>query len=94
MSFQPGDKTIAVGGREIRLRLTLGALAEICDRFGTSDTAVLAARLQTPSRADLDTLTLCLLRPVYGEGAQGLALALPPARSAPLIATLFEEAFT
>ena len=57
------------------------------------DTDELAQRLARPSRADLDMLTLCLLRPVHGEGAQALALALPPARSAPLIAALFEEAF-
>ena len=92
-SYQPGDRVISVGGREVRLRLTLGALAEICDRLGTRDTGELAERLARAEPADIDTLALCLLRPVHGESAQALARALPPARTAPLIAALFEEAF-
>ena len=93
MSFQRGDVLVKVGARELVFRLTLGAFAEICERLGTSRVDELAHRLRNPSPADLLSITVCLLRPSHGAGAQALALSCPSHSAAPAIARLFEEAF-
>lgn len=93
MSFQRGDAIVKVGARELVFRLTLGAFAEICERLGTADVGELSRRLRQPGPDDLLSLTVCLLRPSHGAGAQALALSCPPDSAAPAIAKLFEEAF-
>ena len=93
MSYQRGDARVRVGGRDVFLRLTLGALAEVCDRLDAHSPGDLAKALRSP---DADRITVCaeaLLRPVHGAAAQGLAQALPPRRAAPVVARLFAEGF-
>ena len=91
--YQRGDARLVLGARELGLRLTLGALADICDRLGVDGAPALAARLRKPSSADIDALVVALLRPVHGAAAPGLARLVEPYRAAPLIGRLFEEAF-
>ena len=91
--YQRGDARLEVGARELTFRLTLGALADICDRLGVDDAPALAARLRRPTPADIDAVALALLRPVHGASAPGLARLVEPSRAAPLIGRLFEEAF-
>ena len=93
MTYQLGDVIVRAGARELTFRLTLGAFAEICSRLGTTEMAELARRLKRPTEADITLITVCLLRPSHGAGAQALALSCPPGSAAPAIARLFEEAF-
>ena len=93
MSWQAGDKRLTVGRREVTLRLTVGALSELCERLNVTTAEALASVLKAATPPQWTNLTQALLRPVHGDGAQALALAIPAARVAPLVAELFEEAF-
>ena len=93
MKYQRGDVIVKAGARELVFRLTLGAFAEICERLGTTNVDELASRLRNPGPADILSITVCLLRPSHGAGAQALALSCPSDSAAPAIARLFEEAF-
>lgn len=53
---------LAAGGRQYRLLLTLGGLAEIEDGLGLSDMNGVAARLRKPRAADLAIVAAALLR--------------------------------
>lgn len=91
--FQRGDRVLSLGAREVRFRLTLGALAEICTRLHTWTPHELAVAIRAGDPKDLDALITALLRPVHGEGARSFARAVPPAPAARIIADMFEEAF-
>lgn len=64
MTF-PGETDILINGKTHKLRLTLGALAEIEHAFG-GDFAALTERLKAPRVADLMMVLYALLR---GGGA-------------------------
>ena len=64
MTF-PGETDILINGKTHKLRLTLGALAEIETAFG-GDFRALTERLKTPRIADLMMVLYALLR---GGGA-------------------------
>jgi hypothetical protein len=57
-----GEAALTAGGRQYRLLLTLGALAEIEDGLGLDDLAGVAARLKQPRAADLAIVAAALLR--------------------------------
>lgn len=57
-----GEAVLAAGGRQYRLLLTLGALAEIEDGLGLDDLAAVGARLKQPRAADLAIVAAALLR--------------------------------
>ncbi|HEY4941642.1 MAG TPA: GTA-gp10 family protein [Rhizomicrobium sp.] len=57
-----GEAALAAGGRQYRLLLTLGALAEIEDGLGLDNLAGVAARLKTVRAADLAVVAAALLR--------------------------------
>jgi len=57
-----GEAALAAGGRQYRLLLTLGALAEIEDGLGLDDLSGVAARLKQPRAADLAIVAAALLR--------------------------------
>jgi hypothetical protein len=57
-----GEAALEAGGRQYRLLLTLGALAEIEDGLGLDDLSGIGARLQQPRAADLAIVAACLLR--------------------------------
>jgi hypothetical protein len=57
-----GEAGLEAGGRQYRLLLTLGALAEIEDGLGLDDLSGIGARLQQPRAADLAIVAACLLR--------------------------------
>ena len=92
-SFQPGDVRVRAGRREFTLRLTLGSLAELCDRFETLDLRALARRLRRPAPADTEHLARALLRPAHGGAADALSQVVPREALLPAAAKLFEEAF-
>ncbi len=57
-----GEAALEAGGRQYRLLLTLGALAEIEDGLGLDDLSGVAARLKQPRAADLAIVAAALLR--------------------------------
>lgn len=57
-----GEAALMAGGRQYRLLLTLGALAEIEDGLGLDDLSGVAARLKQTRAADLAIVTAALLR--------------------------------
>lgn len=66
-----GDVRIVLNGRQEKLRLTFGALAEIETELGIGDVGELARRLKRLSPADLWVVVGALLR---GAGASEVAL--------------------
>jgi len=57
-----GEAGLTAGGRQYRLLLTLGALAEIEDGLGLQNLADVAARLKSVRAADLAIVAAALLR--------------------------------
>lgn len=57
-----GEAALLAGGRQYRLLLTLGALAEIEDGLGLDDLSGVGARLAKPRAADLAIVAAALLR--------------------------------
>lgn len=57
-----GEAALAAGGRQYRLLLTLGALAEIEDGLGLDDLSGVGARMKQPRAADLAIVAAALLR--------------------------------
>lgn len=57
-----GEALLEAGGRQYRLLLTLGALAEIEDGLGLDDLSGVAARLAHVRAADLAIVAAALLR--------------------------------
>lgn len=64
--FRPGEAEILVNGEPKRLRLTLGALAELEETLGGGDFGALRARLASPNARDL---LLILNALIAGGGA-------------------------
>jgi len=63
MTYQRGQEYIIIAKRHYALQLTMGALAEISDRFEASGPMELAARLRRMDLSDARGLLACLLRP-------------------------------
>ncbi|HEY0267018.1 MAG TPA: GTA-gp10 family protein [Rhizomicrobium sp.] len=57
-----GEAALEAGGRQYRLLLTLGALAEIEDGLGLDDLSQAGARLKQVRAADLAIVAAALLR--------------------------------
>ena len=57
-----GEAALEAGGRQYRLLLTLGALAEIEDGLGLQDLNGVAARMKQPRAGDLAIVAAALLR--------------------------------
>jgi hypothetical protein len=62
MNAARGEVALVIGGRERRLCLTLGALAEIEAAFGCTRMSELDARMRALSAADLSVVLGALLR--------------------------------
>lgn len=84
--FRPGEAALSIDGRRVRLRLTLGALADLEDRLGGGDFEALTARLASPRVADLLILVAALARgggdPIDEEALKASDLDLAAAASA------------
>lgn len=72
-----GDVELQAGGRVFRLRLTLGALAEIEDGLALDDLSQVEERLRKLRAADLAILTAALIRGGGQEMTPVEALRLP-----------------
>ena len=81
MSYQIGTEFITHNSRRYGLRLTMGALVEISDRFEASGPMQLAQRLRHMNLSDARELLACLLRP-----------SLSPRLDAGRLAAQFSEA--
>jgi hypothetical protein len=62
MNRARGEAALEAGGRQYRLLLTLGALAEIEDGLGLDDLSQVGARLAHTRAADLAIVAAALLR--------------------------------
>tara|TARA_R110001606_G_scaffold30798_2_gene94910 strand:- start:6002 stop:6289 length:288 start_codon:yes stop_codon:yes gene_type:complete len=89
MNAARGEVALVIGGRERRLCLTLGALAEIEAAFGCTRMSELDARMRALSAADLGVVLGALLR--GGEGAKAVldAGAVSPGAAAGAVAEAF-----
>src|SRR5665213_82727 len=74
-----GDAELDVGGRALRLRLTLGALAEIEDGLALDDLSQVEARLKKLRAADLAIVAAALMRGGGHDMTPLEALRLPVA---------------
>jgi hypothetical protein len=72
-----GEAVIEAGGRLFRLRLTLGALAEIEDGLSLNDLSEVEARLKKLRAADLAIVAAALMRGGGHEMTPLEALRLP-----------------
>ena len=99
--YQRGDVAVKIEGRNYRLRLTLGSLAEIEARLGVKGPLELARKIRSFSDENRNTdeaLTLleCLLCVQDRNGnvsVPNMIMRAKPINYMPAIATLFEEAF-
>lgn len=89
--YRPGDATLRVNGEPVRLRLTLGALAELEDRLGGGDLSAMTRRLEQPGAGVL----LILLEALSAGGGRRLSprdldtAVIDLAEAAEAIATAF-----
>lgn len=90
-----GEVALECRGREIKLCVTLGALAELESALGATGFAALGQRLHTASMADL-VVVLSILATEQGKrfsAAQIAALPISPIGAAQAVARAFEQAF-
>lgn len=90
-SFRKGDYIFQYEGQVVYLRLTLGALAEICATLNSENPIEVAARIRTLSTDEMILIFKALSRPVHKEKYMFLKLNL--SQSLPVIATIIETAF-
>ena len=86
-----GEAELEAGGRVFRLRLTLGALAEIEDGLSLNDLSEVEARLKKLRAADLAIVTAALMRGGGHEMTPLDALRLPV--DLPALVRAVSEAF-
>jgi len=99
--YQKGDVAVKIEGRNYRLRLTLGSLAEIETRLGVKGPLALAEKIRSfgaKNRSNSEALTLleCLLCAQDRDGTTSvptMVMRAKPMDYMPAIATLFEETF-
>lgn len=94
MRWQSGDAVIQVGGKEVLLRLTMGALAELDARLGVSGPEELAEKFRNLKQVDARQILACL---VTDRAAIGDVLIMPDEALRgvlPVMCRLFEEAFS
>jgi hypothetical protein len=72
-----GEAALEAGGRQYRLLLTLGALAEIEDGLGLDDLSGVAVRLKQVKAADLAIVAAALLRGAGHDMCPAEVLRLP-----------------
>ncbi len=87
-----GEALLEAGGRQYRMLLTLGALAEIEDGLGLDDLSQVAARLKQTRAADLAIVAAALLRGGGHDMCPAEVLRLPCDLGA--LVTGVTEAFT
>lgn len=88
--YQRGDYIYSQDGKRHFLRLTLGALAEICAQFDIDSPLALAKTLRAPSQESLAKILTALARPAHGDVS---FKAIKPETAMTAIAVLFEAAF-
>ncbi|MEO1037926.1 MAG: GTA-gp10 family protein [Pseudomonadota bacterium] len=90
---QRGETCLLIDDQSRRLRLTLGALAQMEEALGVDGFAALGARLRSLSAGDLVHILDALLAAGEGEGAPDPRTAqLDPTEAANAVARLFAEA--
>lgn len=61
--FRPGDKTVLIAEHSTRLRLTIGALAEIADSLEADSPIALAAHLRKANLAEWNYVLRAMATP-------------------------------
>ncbi len=89
--FQRGDYIFNYQGRSLYLRLTLGALAEICARLNVRNIFELSKRIRDADRDNIVLIFRALSRPAQHEEPDFSDLNLHEAM--PVLADVFETAF-
>lgn len=90
--YQPGDTVIIIEGEAYRLRLTLGALAELSSYLEARGPRALAQILRGADQAQMFMAICALLRPVHGEIV--FTRPVPRRVALPAIAEVLERAFS
>lgn len=90
--FQKGDYIFVHDGKPVYLRLTLGALSEICTRLDTPDFSHLSKRIRRAEKEDIAIIFRALSRPAHADSFNFSALNI--AEAMPALATVFETAFS
>lgn len=85
-----GEAEIQIDGQSYRLRLTLGALAELEALFQAGDLQALGTRLGKLTLRDLCAVLAVLLRAGGAEEGEALARAAAPDAAARAIAACFK----
>ena len=99
--YQKGDVAVKIEGRNYRLRMTLGSLAEIESRLGVKGPLALAKKIRsfgTKNHSSDEALALleCLFCASDHKGKISVPYVVRNAKPTdymPAIATLFEETF-
>lgn len=94
MSFQPGDVRVEIEGKPYRLRLTLGALAEISDRLFAPSPRALSGVLRALTSEQTRVLLSCLSCPPLEADGSAVTIADTELKQLlPDICRVFETAF-
>jgi len=94
VSFQPGDVRVEIEGKPYRLRLTLGALAEISDRLFAPSPRALSGVLRALTSEQTRVLLSCLSCPPLEADGSAVTIADTELKQLlPDICRVFETAF-
>lgn len=89
--FCKGDYIFPYEGKAVHLRLTLGALAEICAALNSENPIEIAAKLRSLSKREMIIIFKALARPVHKYTYTFSKLDLNTSLTA--LAEIFETAF-
>ncbi len=89
--FQKGDYIFSFEGKPVYLRLTLGALAEICARLNVENIAELSTRIRMAKKPDIAIIFSALSRPAHADYFDFFAINL--SKAMPALADIFEINF-
>lgn len=89
--FRKGDYIFQYEGQAVYLRLTLGALAEICAALNSENPLEIAAKVRSLSLKEMIIIFSALSRPVHQNTINFSKLNLTQAL--PVLATIIETTF-
>ena len=89
--FQNGDYIYAHNGQTVHLRLTLGALAEICSRLNVEDISELSTRIRSADKENIIIIYNALYR--FSQTVEADFSDLNLQMAMPALAQILETAF-
>jgi len=91
--FQPADQQVQIKGQSYRLRLTLGALAEISQALNAAGPKDLSGHMKTLTPQSACLMLTALLRPCHGHQIPDLSKEDLTAEQLKAAASVFEQSF-